>query len=566
MGHEARPVGSAGAHLVSTLVLCPSRGRPEHAAATLASFLETRRDPDSRLVFIVDEDDPTGAAYPCASVRLVPPTGSMGGAIRAAVADGQLLGAATSVGMIGDDCRFVTPGWDVILDGWLTANVGVAWPEDGWDHPWASESKAAHWWLSRTVMDAFGIAPPTEHLFMDDYWAALGNAAGCSRYFPDVLVEHLHPLAGKGSPDATYDRSRQWIRHDKAWWETWKRTKLAHDAARLRALAGKPAPVRVFADWHHPALWEALSIVFEDRFGWELYSPLGMRWIRHGWQLQGGTPGWNARLYLEHPAVLVGDYHELVEPEYPGRPRKLVTWEQFESQPWDIVIASVGQHQRTFADLARRKGALYVHHIGDAKRRQDPRAKGVTMASAVMPGVDVTHHQEFDTRLFSYTPPTDPHAVSSLMLRLATTSCPHEWLSQAPGIHWSAVECVGMRDPGYLAPMSVVADRIRSSGWVWHDKRIGDGYGHVLFTAAAMGRPVIGHASHYHGLLGEPLWEDLRTCIDLDRHDADEALGLWRAISDDPDRHGEMCSAIRARFDELVDWDAEAESIRAALA
>lgn len=531
----------------------------------LASFLETRHDPASRIVFLVDRDDPTHDQYP-GDVHVLEPTGCMGGAVRAAAKDRTLLGDATSVGVIGDDCRLRTPGWDVTLDGWLTEHVGVAWPDDGWAHQWSSEEKAAHWWLSRPVVDGMGVAPPSQHLFMDDYWAQLGKAVGCARYFPDILVEHLHPLAGKAEMDDTYIRSRKWVRTDRAWWAEWLTHGKARDVRRLRAIIEARTGLRVFADWHHPGLWESLSIVLEDRFGWQLYSPLGIEWTRHGWSLRGGTPGWDERLYLAHPgAVLVDDHHELTEPEYPGRPRKLVTWGQFTEQEWDIIIASVGPHQRAFHDLARQKGALYVHHIGDAKRRQDPRAKGITIASAVMPGADVTHHQEFDRSLFSYAPPTDPHAVASLMLRLATTSCPHEWLSQAPGVRWSAVECVGMRDPGYLAPMTAVADRIRESGWVWHDKRIGDGYGHVLFTAAAMGRPLIGHASHYQGLLGEVLWEDGVTCIDLDRHDATEALRLWQVISDNPERHGEMCGAIRERFDQLVDFDVEAEAIRTSL-
>jgi len=126
------------------------------------------------------------------------------------------------------------------------------------------------------------------------------------------------------------------------------------------------------------------------------------------------------------------------------------------------------------------------------------------------------------------------------------------------------------RAPGYVAPMTAVAERMRAAGWVWHDKAgyrgatPGDGYGHVLFNAASIGRPLIGHASHYAGQMGEGLWIDGETCIDLDRHSPEDALRRIRTIG--PREHEDMGAAIRGRFDTLVDFDAEAEAIRAALA
>ncbi len=99
-----------------------------------------------------------------------------------------------------------------------------------------------------------------------------------------------------------------------------------------------------------------------------------------------------------------------------------------------------------------------------------------------------------------------------------------------------------------------------ASAWGWHDKPHGDGFGHVLHGWAAVGRPLIGHASHYRGKMGEPFWQDLVTCIDLDRHSLPEAAEIVRSMR--PDDHGAMCRAIRATFDELVDYDAEEQAIR----
>ena len=553
---------------MSTLVLCPSRGRPKAAAATLSSFLATRWDPESRLVFLVDTDDPTRGEYPAGTHRVR--GGSLGNALREVASDTRVLGTATSIGVIGDDVRFRTPGWDRMLDDWLTAGIGIAWGDDGWDHPWPKKEKASHWWLSRPIVDAMGLCPPTRHYYMDDYWAQLGWASGCARYFPHILIEHLHPMAGKGEMDPTYDRSRRFIPRDKLWWQRWQARGKGADMRRLRALT--EPKLRVFADWHHPALWEALSILFEDRFGWQLYSPIGTSWKYNGWRMTGATPGWTADDYLDFPdAVQMGDHWERTEAEYPGRPRKMVTVEQFEAAPWDVVVASLGAHQRTFAALARKRGARFVHHIGDAHRRLERIPGQVVLASAKVPGA-LIHHQEFDTSLFGFQPVQERHAVASFMLRLDETSGPYRWLAEADGVDWFAVKAESPRDRGYLAPMSKVAERMQAAGFVWHDKagykgaRPGDGYGHVLFAAAHAGRPLIGHASYYAGLMGEPLWEDGQTCIDLDRHAPPQALRLWRDITADPERHDAMAVAIRERFESQVDFDAEAQAVKAALA
>ncbi len=60
--------------------------------------------------------------------------------------------------------------------------------------------------------------------------------------------------------------------------------------------------------------------------------------------------------------------------------------------------------------------------------------------------------------------------------------------------------------------------------------------------------------------MGEPFWRDMETCIDLDKHSISEAAEIVQNIS--PDEHTKMCRAIRATFDELVDYDREAEAIR----
>lgn len=558
---------------MSILALCPSRERPGAAAETLASFKATIRDKGSRILFVVDADDPTLAEYPKKHTLVVPPTGTMGDALRSATTP-ETLGDCTSAGMIGDDNRFRTPGWDVVIDGYLTDHIGVAYGDDGIQHARLPTA----WWVSRPLVDAFGVAPAgLRHLYMDNWWKSLAEGAGCLRYFPDISIEHLHPLGTEGhrwitsvKADATYRRgnSPSNADHDRTYFHRWERRGRHADIRKAKSITRGKQKLRVLADWHHPALWESLSILFEDRFGWELYSMAGDDWKQNGWTLDNSGPpiGWTASDYLSlEGATNTGAHWQKAEAEYPARPRKMVTTDQAFGMSWDFVLGSVPEHQRSFATLAGRLKARLVHQVGNAKHPLDNGIDQLILASANVRlrsrVPHVVYHQEFDRSVFAPSTIVNPCAVTSLMLRLDWTSCEYRWLSEAPGIRWSAP---GGKDPNareYIAPMSKVAERIAASGWIWHDKRIGDGYGHVLHTAAAMGRPLIGHASHYRGLIGEPFWRDLETAIDLDKHEPKEALRLIRAIAQDPEWHADLGANIRATFEHLVDFDQEAARI-----
>ena len=88
-------------------------------------------------------------------------------------------------------------------------------------------------------------------------------------------------------------------------------------------------------------------------------------------------------------------------------------------------------------------------------------------------------------------------------------------------------------------------------GGGYHDNPTGDGFGHIIHNWAAVGRPLIGHARYYAGQRASIFWRDGVTCLDLDRHDYAEAVRIIRETT--PERHREMCRAIRATLDDIYD-------------
>ncbi|MGW4102303.1 glycosyltransferase family 2 protein [Streptomyces sp. NPDC004976] len=203
----------------SLTVIVPSRGRP-HTVAQLAEAFRATCTEATWLLFTVDEDDPEYQAYVDAvSEQLVrhgrvavssQPRGTM---VTALNTGAQTLLEAPgpvrpdAIGFMGDDHRPRTTGWDRRYLDALTTLPGIVYGNDllqGANLP----TQCA---ISAPIVRALGHMAPPEltHLYVDNYWRDLGRAAGCITYLPDVVVEHLHPYAGKAEWDDGHRRVNQ---------------------------------------------------------------------------------------------------------------------------------------------------------------------------------------------------------------------------------------------------------------------------------------------------------------------------------------------------------------------
>ena len=230
-------------------LLVPSRGRPHNARALIESWQATTEG-KSWLWFLIDEDDPTANAYsqlwselnngPSLQLgfwfgtpaRLVEWTN---------VAATHFMGRHAILGSVGDDHR-LSLGWEsTILRAFdELGGTGIVYGDDGI----RGEDCATAFFFSSNIVRTLGyMGPPTlEHLFVDDAAMALGRAAGCLRYVPELKIPHLHPIAHKAEWDDTYQRGNGgevWAK-DSAAFEAWKRDGLKDAAAKIKALRGTP--------------------------------------------------------------------------------------------------------------------------------------------------------------------------------------------------------------------------------------------------------------------------------------------------------------------------------------
>jgi hypothetical protein len=222
-------------------MIVPSRGRPGNIARLQAAWDETAAG-DSHLLVACDEDDPELLGYldACPSVT-IGPRERMGPTLnRLAV---QEAPGYFAVGFMGDDHCPRTVGWDATMVAVLREmGTGLAYGNDLLQRENLPTAVA----MTSDIIQALGYFHPPGliHLFLDNYWLGLGQQLGRIRYLPDVVIEHVHPLAKTAEWDAGYREvnSTAMYARDHATFLRWVREESPAALAKLRAMIAQAAP------------------------------------------------------------------------------------------------------------------------------------------------------------------------------------------------------------------------------------------------------------------------------------------------------------------------------------
>lgn len=366
----------------------------------------------------------------------------------------------------------------------------------------------------------------------------------------------------------------------------------------------------VFTDFHHAGLLQSLILLFERRLGGNVYRPIGMEWADKGfWKVYdhpatqaqflnvgGATPDGTPRLndVVQLTAAKAVDDSKKVwvykcQDIDSGSYNRAITYEGFMNMPIDIVIASLPQHIEPFKKLC----ALHpmepklIYQIGNAWNIPDNMSVSNVMASAkipsVPPGVNfIEYHQEFDLDIFYAGWPF--HSVIMEGQRTEVSKEPANTIysfvncfsvdgfifkddyalfksieSSMPEFSFKSFG--GQCRDGAAHGTRQVAEKMRSARFIWHTKLGGDGYGHVLFNSAAVGRPLITKKSYYAGKLGEALMIPDVTCINIDGLSEADIMSKIRYYNE-PDRYRSMCQAVLDNFAQQVDFEEEEKKLR----
>jgi hypothetical protein len=237
------------------LMLCPSRGRPAKAAELLSAWQATSTGA-ARLLLAVDDDDPEiggyhdvladlervgwgayGSAGPAEPCWTIGPRERLGPTLnRLAIAAG-VGGGYQAVGFLGDDHRPRSYGWDTrLLEALDRVGGGVAYGNDllqGENLPTAVA-------ISSQIIHTLGymVPPGLTHLYLDNTWRLWGEQTGRLCYLHDVIIEHVHPIAGKALWDERYAEvnAPEMYQADEKIFRRYLATEWPADLAKLRRL------------------------------------------------------------------------------------------------------------------------------------------------------------------------------------------------------------------------------------------------------------------------------------------------------------------------------------------
>jgi len=200
-------------------VVVPSRGRPENAERLAQAFKDTGAEAD--LYIVIDNDDPKWNEYAKSeNYKKLPADNKTGGCAKSLNTGAVLLLDITKYPLydyfvfMGDDHLPRTQGWDKAFIQALGQNTGIVYGDDllqGSNLPTA-------FGMSRDLVEELqGMTfPGCVHLFFDNFVKQLGLDLEYLKYLPDVIIEHLHPIAGKAEMDEGYARVNQpkWYEQD----------------------------------------------------------------------------------------------------------------------------------------------------------------------------------------------------------------------------------------------------------------------------------------------------------------------------------------------------------------
>lgn len=105
---------------------------------------------------------------------------------------------------LGDDHRFLTPGWESawIADAEAAGGNAIYYGNDLLQ----KEALPTAVFMSTWIIKELGyMAPPClQHMYADNFWKDLGKALSILRYYKDLIIEHKHHSARKSKVDSQY--------------------------------------------------------------------------------------------------------------------------------------------------------------------------------------------------------------------------------------------------------------------------------------------------------------------------------------------------------------------------
>lgn len=340
--------------------------------------------------------------------------------------------------------------------------------------------------------------------------------------------------------------------------------------------------MRVLTDFHHNSLMISHVKLFEERLKMDVYRPIGMEWFNEGfWQINQLED--TAKQFLAEesnpvdntpPLNDVANYKPLLEGGImqvfdPGHKTKhwACTLDFFKRTKFDYVIASIPAHVEPFKRLIEQYNPTAKLIVQAGNNWQLDSFSPLPLLASIKPqpynGPAVFYHQEFDTKLFCPTKMKNFNQAYSFVNVLQDV--PENWatyneiksIMESRG--WDVRAYGGQNPDGNMQGAEELAAKMKEMTYLIHIKYGGDGYGHIIHNAYAIGRPLIAKSSQYAGQLASDLMVP-GTFIDIDAFPSVQAA-IDHALSLSNEEIAAMGKRASDQFKKVVNFGKEAKEI-----
>lgn len=340
--------------------------------------------------------------------------------------------------------------------------------------------------------------------------------------------------------------------------------------------------MKVLADRHHTDLYRSLILLFENRLGWNLYRPIGMEWYHEGYWKVYDHPataaqflgiglaevmtihGESATTVFGKDAVVNRDATQVDTGLYRIGEEKGITLDAAKAIGFDIILSSTPAHFFVYEKF-RQTYCPHAKHIFQMGNNWavPAGAHNVLNSTRVSVPAGVNHvfyHQEFELDQFDWSPPEDSRRMINMMHyqqghRLYQFNQLAQYLRE---MGWTVMDHGAGNAHGSV---DNVYSAMRETGWLWHNKVGGEGYGFNIHHATAMGRPVVCDLALYRGMTAELVLEDRVSCLDMANMPISSVADEMEMIVQNQ-QHVSLARSTWEKFRRVVDFDEECEKIK----
>ena len=308
----------------------------------------------------------------------------------------------------------------------------------------------------------------------------------------------------------------------------------------------------------------------------ELYRPIGGDWFLEGfWRI--------AEPYNNH-WVTVNQYLSLHQDGIPDEPtyrinkvdqvengiynigyQRAIELQTFKKMKFDYIVPSIPKHYREYTRLRNmyQPQAKVICQVGNSFDFPWEWTQNI-MSSSKYTSIPsnknvVFYHQEFPLDIFSFQQFRNTKVISSFLHLFSRRKDYPLWLEMQRVWNDFTFNTYGSEGrEEYLTTDQALAEAMHNSDLIVHLKEEGDGFGHVIHNAFAVGRAVVTKKEYYTGKMAFDLMEDERTCFFWH----EDKSSQWNIDRINSFNWADIGVNAHNRFNDVVNYEKEEKDVR----